>query len=267
MKVCGIYKITNIINGKTLIGQSWDVYKRLGIHRRLATLNQHHNPHFQNAWHKYGERSFKMEGIFLCPIQDLDEAEINFIRNYKSLNSQYGYNVLSGGRRHKHTEETKRKIAEAESGNKNWNYGGHHSKEAIQKMKNTHKAMWIGKGGPMCGKKHSQDTKDKISKSHKGVPLSEEHKQKLSELRKGMVYETRRGVPLSEEHKRKLSISHKGVAHMHQRGVPLSKEHKRKLSESHKGINKGIKFSEERKLHMTKAWKLKNGTSQKLKAI
>ena len=35
------------------------------------------------------------------------------------------------------------------------------------------------------GKRHSKETKRKISKAHKGKTLSEEHKRKLSEIAKG----------------------------------------------------------------------------------
>ena len=52
-----------------------------------------------------------------------------------------------------------------------------------------------GSNGIMC-----EESKRKLSESHKGKPLSEEHKQKISETMKNM----------SEETKRKMSESHKG---------------------------------------------------------
>ena len=59
------------------------------------------------------------------------------------------------------------------------------------------------------GKKHSQSTKDKLSKIRKGKPsklkgrkLSDEFRRKLSESRIGMIF--------SDEHKKNLSKSHIG---------------------------------------------------------
>lgn len=43
----------------------------------------------------------------------------------------------------------------------------------------------IGKPGAMKDKHHSDETKRKMSESHKGKPKSEEHKRKLSEAHKG----------------------------------------------------------------------------------
>ena len=60
-----------------------------------------------------------------------------------------------------------------------------------------------------------------ISLHHKGVPLSEEHKQAISDAHKG--------VPKSEATKQKMSDARKGVA--------LSEAHKKALSDALKGVN------------------------------
>ena len=52
------------------------------------------------------------------------------------------------------------------------------------------------------GRKHTEDTKKKMSAAKKGTTLSEEHKKKLSEANKGKT--------LSEEHKKKISEAKKG---------------------------------------------------------
>ena len=58
------------------------------------------------------------------------------------------------------------------------------------------------------GKKHSEETRRKISESHKGKILSEETKRKLSEANKGNTYH--KGKKHSEETRIKMSESHKG---------------------------------------------------------
>lgn len=66
-----------------------------------------------------------------------------------------------------------------------------------------------------------EETKQKMSESHKGKILSKEHRRKLGKINKGKKF--------SEEHRRKMSESHKGKK--------FSEEHKKKISESGKGEN------------------------------
>ena len=67
---------------------------------------------------------------------------------------------ISLHRKGKHrSEETKKKLSEAQKGNKN-----------------------------MLGKHHSEETKKKLSEARKGRKFSEEHKKKLSEAQKGKLW-------------------------------------------------------------------------------
>ena len=79
------------------------------------------------------------------------------------------------------TEEHKRKISEAMKGNKR-NLGKLASKATKKKMSETHKRNGDGKW--MLGKKHSQKTKEKLSRIRKGFKFSEETKRKMSEIKK-----------------------------------------------------------------------------------
>jgi len=110
----------------------------------------------------------------------------------------------------------------------------------------------------------SEETRKKMSETHKGKIFSEETKKRMSESGKGRVVseETRRkigqwqiGKTLSEETKRKLSVAKKGKTH--------SEKTRRKMSES----GKGKIFSEEtkRKLSVAKKGKtLSEETKRKL---
>ena len=66
---CGIYKITNIINGKIYIGCSLDCEQRFIKHKSKLNKNKSNNQHLQNAWNKDGKDSFKFEVIYLCNLQ------------------------------------------------------------------------------------------------------------------------------------------------------------------------------------------------------
>lgn len=118
--------------------------------------------------------------------------------------------------------------------------------------------------GPLCrscaqkGRKHSEETKKKMSESQKGEKnhsygkhLTEEHKRKLSEANKGKtVSEVTRGKLsvaskgrcLSEETKRKLSIALSGENSPNY-GRKHSDETKRKRSESVKKALEEGRFS------------------------
>ena len=98
--------------------------------------------------------------------------------------------------------------------------------------------------------KLTQDTKNKLSKAHKGKHHSEETRRKIGEASKGRKY--------TEETHRKMSEAHKG--NTYHKGKHHSEETRRKISESLKGVHHSeearIKMSESRK-GMT--WKLVDG--------
>lgn len=62
------------------------------------------------------------------------------------------------------------------------------------------------------GTKHTKKTKKKMSISHLGKKLSEEHRKRISETHKkrGTIPPSRKGLKFLEESKRKMGESHKG---------------------------------------------------------
>jgi group I intron endonuclease len=97
MKICGIYKITNIINNKSYIGQSTNVYERFAEHKRLLRLGKHPNKYIQSDYNKYGEDNFKFEVCFTCDAISLDDTEIDFIKKLGTFAKVNGYNMTLGG--------------------------------------------------------------------------------------------------------------------------------------------------------------------------
>ena len=94
----GIYKITNKINGKSYIGQSIDIDRRIKEHIRGLNKGYGHNPYFQYAWDKYGENNFEISILEeIDNVNYLDEKEIYYISKYKSNDRNYGYNITAGG--------------------------------------------------------------------------------------------------------------------------------------------------------------------------
>lgn len=80
------------------------------------------------------------------------------------------------------------------------------------------------------GKKHSEETKRKMSEAHKGKKHSEEHNKNVSKAKLGKI-----GKKHSEETKKKIGKASKGNKHnlgkvSNRKGVILSEETKKKLA-------------------------------------
>lgn len=90
----GIYKITNLINGKSYIGQSRDIENRWKNHK-IAASNQNskaYNYPLYQAFRKYGLNNFQFEVIEETAIDELNSKEIKWIEFY-----QPEYNQTIGG--------------------------------------------------------------------------------------------------------------------------------------------------------------------------
>jgi len=159
--LCGIYKITNNINGKVYIGQSVNIKSRWKEHVNALKRGDSGCTLLQYAWNKYNEDNFSFEVLQLCSEDMLDEIERKYILLYDAVNN--GYNIESGGNKNKHlADKTKQKL----------------SKLAKERLSDPTK-------NPMYDKHHTDETKAKISASKKGKLVSEETKKKLSEIRVG----------------------------------------------------------------------------------
>lgn len=97
--ITGIYKITNIINGKVYIGQSVDIKRRWRNHKKEAFYEKSHSYNYPLycAIRKYGIKNFAFEILEECSKEDLNEKEKYYITEYNTCNKQYGYNQTEGG--------------------------------------------------------------------------------------------------------------------------------------------------------------------------
>lgn len=116
-KVCGIYCIENLINHKKYVGQSIDIYRRWESHKNELNGNRHHNIYLQRAWNKYGADNFSFYVLEECDVTTIDHRETYYINILNCVNSEFGYNIESGGNVNKIlSSETKERMSEAKIG-------------------------------------------------------------------------------------------------------------------------------------------------------
>lgn len=111
-----------MINNKIYIGQTTRSLEERIVAYKKEIANKKRSRPITSAMKKYGLNNFRFEIIEdnIKNKEILDEKERYYIKFYKSLCSQQGYNVELGGNSvGKHSEETKRKISEAQKGEKN----------------------------------------------------------------------------------------------------------------------------------------------------
>jgi group I intron endonuclease len=173
-----VYKITNIKNGKVYIGQT-------------TNLKYFHNYYgsglyISRAIRKHGIKIFKKEILEYCAdVKDSNEKEQFYIKKFNSNDKRYGYNLNSGGKNFKHSDESKKKISlshkklflEGKLNHKSKNnpmYGrsvysvwiDKYSKskaDRLQKIANEKNRLSnLGKNNAFYGKHHTEETKQKV---------------------------------------------------------------------------------------------------------
>lgn len=158
-----IYKITNVLNGMTYVGQTiCGIKKRFREHIH-SSLSK--NTYLYNAMRKYGKENFTIEEIDIAnSLEELNQKEIYWIKklNTKAPN---GYNLADGGDGVKgfhHSEETKNILKMKSTGNSNA-IGKHDvSIEGRTNMSLAHR----GKESSFKGKRQSLEARNKMSINH-----------------------------------------------------------------------------------------------------
>lgn len=213
IKLSGIYKIQSKVKPhKCYIGSATHITKRWGDHLRDLRKGKHANRRLQNHYNKYGESDLDFSILITCEIDALIIHEQFFIDSYNPF-----FNICRiagntvGVKRGPLSEERKLQISQFHKGRivsdktrkrqsvalkgvNTWCKGIKRSKEYCEHLSE------IKKGNTnMLGKRHSAETKKRMSEAAKGREFSEETRQKMSERKKGGT--------LSPEHKEKIRQS------------------------------------------------------------
>lgn len=91
----GIYRITNLLDGKCYIGQSVDIAERFRQHIKCGLGIDTPNNILYKAMLQDGVENFAFEVLEECERSQLNTQEIYWIDYYKSQN--FGYNMNKGG--------------------------------------------------------------------------------------------------------------------------------------------------------------------------
>lgn len=165
----GIYIIKNKLTGKSYIGSSNNIKKRIGYHKYRLRLNTHWNCHLQRAWNIHKEENFAFSILEIVSNKDdLITREQFWIDELRVASRDYGYNLAPMANRSQLSEETK------------------------AKMSKTRRGKFTGLDSPLYGKNHSDESKQKIRDAligRKRPPFSQEHRSKISARTKGKTYE------------------------------------------------------------------------------
>jgi group I intron endonuclease len=238
MANCGVYAITNTLNGHAYIGSSVNISQRWRAHINSLNKNEHHSDYLQRAWNKYGADSFEFTTILLCDREHKLYFEQVLLDGLKPA-----YNIALD--------------ASAPM------QGRHHTEDEVRRMSERQKGKYIGVLNPMFGKHHSEATRALMSLSAKGKRKSEAHKRKIGAAQTGELnhmfgkHPANFGKPMSEELKRKISTAMKG--NTNRLGKHCTEETRLKIGLAHKGKNKGntyalgYKHTEATRLNMSEA--------------
>lgn len=252
----GIYQIRNKLNAKCYIGSAVVLGRRWRAHLSELRRGRHKNGHLQAAFNKYGEEAFGFSVLeYVADASQLIPREQCFLDTIKpeynmsptagsSLGCQCSPETrakISAAKKGTYpSDETRRKLSEARKGK-------HPSAETRAKMSlvksGERNPMYgrTGKRNPMYGKRHSEESRKKMSEALVGRQTSEETRRKLSKAGKGRRH--------TEETRRKLSLAKMGDRNPNY-GKHLSIETRRKLSEAHTGY----RHTEEAKRKISAAW-------------
>lgn len=196
MKISGIYQIQSLCKPERIyIGSAVYIVRRWSEHLSELRRNIHSNSKLQNHFNKYSESDLQFSVLLGCEKEELIKNEQFFIDSYnpwfninKIAGSTLGYKYSQEAidkikktrseRQYIVTEETRNKIRDANSGEKNYNFGKHLTDEQKKNIsiKNS--------GNKYCvGRVLSEETKKKISSSLMGIGKG---KKKSAETRERM---------------------------------------------------------------------------------
>lgn len=182
-----IYKVTNLVNGKSYIGQT-----KMKLKDRMHAHRYTKRGAIYEDIQKYGIQNFSISIIDSATSkEDANNKERFWTLFFKTSQKEYGYNReivksivgrVSPMKGKSMPESAKVKISEAHKGKKSIYYGKHLSEETKNKISASLKGRYIGEKNPMFGK---PGPRKGMESPMKGKKHSKESIQKMKESRRG----------------------------------------------------------------------------------
>ena len=176
--IVGIYKITSPTN-RVYIGQSVDILHRFKTYKRMYSKNQHQTK-LHRSFLKHGVINHKFEILEICEYDELNVKERYYQDFYDVLNGGLNCNLTkTNDKSGKVSSETKAKMSIASTGNQHWK-----------------------------GRKHTEETKEKIRLSKLGTKFSDEvnkKKGRKGKIHTGKVYSSKNHVSSKTIHQYTLN--------------------------------------------------------------
>lgn len=194
-----VYMHTNNINGKKYVGMTCQKPEK----RWNSGKGYINNVYFYSAIQKYGWDNFEHDVIASnLTKEEADNFEKLLIKELNLLNPNNGYNLKDGGANSRPSEISRVNI-------KNAAIKRCQNEEYIKRQSEAHKWQ-TGANNPMHGKKHTEETKQKLREISSGKHPSNETKNKMSESHIGEK-NPMFGKSHLDETKKKISDLNKGA--------------------------------------------------------
>lgn len=181
-------------SGKSYIGQTKrPIEERFKEHQKSSSgcvaiyraIQYHGWDNFEKHWYE-------------VPDDDLNDHEELMVEVLGTL-APGGYNLIEGGGSGgQPSEEIRKKMSEAQKGEKSHMFGKSLTDDIRQKISKAKKGKYPsdehkqklsdakkGENHPMFGKQHKDDTKQKMSATHTGKIMTDEARQRMSDAHKG----------------------------------------------------------------------------------
>lgn len=170
-----IYMIRNDINGKIYFGLTTEEKGFRGRYKSGRWWEYTDNDHLRKSAKKYGKENFTVVEQFDIGYskEELNLLEDLYICMYNTINPNFGYNKRRGGSNGKLNYTSKQKISEKTKGELNPMYGKKHTEESKQKISQELKGKYSGEKSVHYGKKHSEERRQKQSERQKVSMLGE----------------------------------------------------------------------------------------------
>ncbi|MCI2809387.1 NUMOD3 domain-containing DNA-binding protein [Eoetvoesiella caeni] len=168
--ISGVYAIRNRVTGDFYVGSSKNIRNRWAVHKYQLSKGTHGSSRLRNAWGEYGEAAFEflLLKIVLGSRAEIYAAEQQYLDSFKPSYNISASAIDSSGV--VPSEEARRKMSEARSGEKNYWFGVKgpanpaYGRKQPERLKALLSEMRKGEKNPMYGitPPHAKLTDDQV---------------------------------------------------------------------------------------------------------